>query len=139
MDVVRRDVFQVDAVDLRADLDVTRHARHGNDVVQFQGRVRRQFGRAGGFATEPMSGREALPLGVDLPNLLHHFEQARSSGDAANFQRRGDREADCLIRPGLVGHHKIGRQRVELPVGALRRCVKGLQINGDISLIHHLP
>ena len=138
VDVVRRDVFQIDAVNLRTDLDVTRHSRHGNDVIQFQGRVRRQFRSARGFAAEAVSRREAQPLGVDLPDLLHHFEQTRSSGDAAGFQRRGDCEADRLVRPGLIGHHQIGRERVELPVGALRRGVKGLQVNGDIILIHHL-
>ena len=72
-----------------------------------------------------------------MPDLLHHFEQARSSGDAAGFQRRRDSEADRLIRPGLVGHHKICRQRVELPVGALRRGIKGLQVNGDVGTGGH--
>ena len=67
----------------------------------------RQFRCAHRLAAEPMSGRNALPLGVDLPDLLHHFEQARPSGDAAGFQRRGDGEADCLVRSGLVGHRQI--------------------------------
>ena len=91
----------------------------------------------GGFAAEPVSGREALPPGVDLPDLLYHLEQARPSGDAAPFQRRRDRKADRLVRPGLVGDHQIGRQRVELPVGTLRRGVKGLQVNGDIGAGGH--
>ena len=73
VDVVRRDVFQVDAVNLRADLDVTRHARHGNDAIQFQRRIRRQFRRARRFAAETVSRRDALPPGVDLPDLLYHF------------------------------------------------------------------
>ena len=137
VDVVRRDVFQVNAVDLRADLDVTGHARHGDDVVQFQGRVRRQFRGAHGLAAESVSRRDALPLGVDLPDLLHHFEQARPSGDAAGFQRRGNRETDRLVRPGLVGNHKIGRERIELPVGTLRRGVKGLQVNGYVDARCH--
>ena len=34
VDVVRRDVFQVNAVDLRADLDVTGHARNGNHIAE---------------------------------------------------------------------------------------------------------
>ena len=76
------------------------------------------------------------PLGVDLPHLLHDFEQARPAGDSAGFQRRGDRETDCLVRPGLIRHDKIGRERVKAPVGALRRGVKGLQVNGDIGAGH---
>ena len=61
---------------------------HGNDAIQFQRRIRRQFRRARRFAAETVSRREALPLGVDLPNLLHHLEQPGTSGNAADFQRR---------------------------------------------------
>jgi len=39
------------------------------------------------FAAEPAFRREMRPLGVDLPDLLHHLEQARSFGNAAGFQR----------------------------------------------------
>ena len=67
----------------------------------------RQFRSARGFAAEPVSGRDALPPGVDLPDLLYHFEQARPSGDAAGFQCRGDCKTDRLVRPGLVGHHLV--------------------------------
>ena len=76
---------------------------------------------------------EGYTLGVDLPDLLLDFEQARPSGDAAGFQRGGDGEADRLVRPGLVGDHQIGRQRVEFPVGALHGGVKRLQVDGDVG------
>ena len=39
----------------------------------------RQFWSVCGLADEAVSRREALPLGVDLPDLLHHFEQARAA------------------------------------------------------------
>lgn len=66
----------------------------------------RQFRSVCGLAAEAVSRREALPLGVDLPNLLHHFEQARPSGDAAGFQRR--ETADRLVRP----HQVVNTQQV---------------------------
>lgn len=71
---------------------------------------RRQFRSVCGLAAEAVSRREALPLGVDLPNLLHHFEQARPSGDAAGFQRRGDRGSSCPSPPGRK--YAAGKQSV---------------------------
>ena len=62
---------------------VARHAWNGDDVVQFQGRVRRQFRSVGGFARKTALWRKSLPLDVDLPHLLHNFEQARSAGETA--------------------------------------------------------
>lgn len=32
-----------------------------------------------------------------------------------------------------VGDHKIGRERIKLPVGTLLRCVEEFQGNGDIG------
>lgn len=69
-----------------------------------------------------------------LPDLPHHLEQPGTAGDAAPFQRWRNCEADRLIRPGLVGDHQIGRHRIKLPVGALRRGVEGLQANGDVGV-----
>ena len=72
--VLRGDVPQVDLVDLRAPLDIERHARRGCDVVQGEGGVRMQFPLVARFPAEPTAGRMPPPLSVDGGRLLDDLE-----------------------------------------------------------------
>ena len=86
LDVLGRDVTQVDAVDLAADLHVARHAGRRDDVVQLQRRVGLQLGVDVALAAEPPPGGVGAPVGVDAPDRLHDFEEPRAPGDAVAFQ-----------------------------------------------------
>ena len=132
MDVLRGDVFQVDVVDLGADLDVLRHSGRGHQVVHRQGRVSPQLGGVGAFAHQLPAGGVEPPLGVDLPDPLDHLEEAGPAGDAVGFQRGGDGEADGLLRAAEIRHHQVGGHGIEAPLPALHGGVVGFQVDGDI-------
>ena len=105
MDVLRGDVFQVDVVDLGADLDVPRHPGRGHQVVHRQGRIGLQLSGVGAFAHQLPAGGAEPPLGVDLLDPLDHLEEAGPARDAVGFQRGGDGEADGLLRAAEIRHH----------------------------------
>ena len=80
VDVLGRDVFEIDIVDLRADLNVFCHPRRGNEIIYFSGWVSRQF-----IGVEALFGKAASfapPFRVDFLDTLHHFKKPRSAGDA---------------------------------------------------------
>ena len=137
VDVLGRDVFQVHVVDPGAPLHVMGHPGRSHDVVHRQARVCFQFRIAEGGAAElpPRCGAE--PLGVDLLDPLNYLEQPRPAGDAPGFQAGGDRQADGLLRPAQVRHHKVGGQGIEAALNALHGCVEALEINGEIRSLFH--
>ena len=137
VDVVGRDVPHVDGEDVLADLHVPRHSRRRNDVAKFQRGVRSQFRGIARLAHEAAVRRVPQPHGVRLTHLLHDLEEPRPSGDAAGLQRRRDRQADGLLRSGLVRNNKVGRQRVKPPVRALHRGVEGLEVYGYVCSVGH--
>ena len=137
VDVVRRDVFQVNAVDLRADLDVTGHARNGNHIVKFQRRICLQFRSIGRLARKLPSGGSVAAFSVDCPYSLDDLKQPRSAGDSVGFQRRGNGKADRLFCPALIGNDKIGGHGIKIAIHALHGGIKGLQVNSYVCAVRH--
>ena len=135
MYVFRRDVFQVHAVDLRADLHIESHARHGCDEREFQLGVSLELRQTVGTAGEPVPRRLSQSLGIYLLYGLLHLEKPGSAGDAQRFEGRGHGEADRLAGPGSVGHHEVRIQGIQLPCGALHGGIEGLQVYGDICAV----
>ena len=152
MDILRRDVFQVDRVDFGRRLHIIGHPGRDNQVGNLPGGVLLQSpgvkggcpqGRFPVFHHGRMIADGRLQTRfVGLFDLLDHLEQPRPPGDAVGLQRRGDRQADGLFGPGGVGHHQVGGQRVELPGDAFGGGVIGFQVDGEIGLhrwTNHLP
>ena len=133
LDVLRRDVAQVDAVDLAADLHVTCHAGRRHNVFQLQGRVAQQRGMEMALAAEAAPGSLRAAVGVDAAHRLHDLEEPRAPGDAVTLQRGRHRQADGLLRPGRVRYDEMRVQRVQPHRHALRRGVERLQVDGDIG------
>lgn len=48
------------------------------------------------------------------------------------FKGGGDGEADGLLRPALVRHHEVGRERVEAALDAFHRGEERLQVDGYV-------
>ena len=137
MDVLRRDIFEVDPVDLRGDLHIQRHPRPGDDEVQRQLRLRRERVGVAAAAGQRPAGCAPPPLGVHLPHTLVHLKQPRPAPDPIRLQRRRDRQADRLLRPLLIGHDEIRLQRVESPRRAFHRRIEGFEIDGKIGPVRH--
>ena len=118
MDVLGCDVFEIDIVDLRADLNVFRHLRRRDKITHRARRVSRQFiGVAALF--KKIAACFAPPFGVDLLDALDDFEKSCSSWDAVGFQGRRYRETNSFLRAAEVCHDQIGRHRVKAALHAL--------------------
>ena len=74
-DVLRRNVFQVDPVNLCAPVDIVGHSGRGHQVVQSQRRVLLHRPVVPRGAGEPPARSLPLPPEVDLFDLLHHLEE----------------------------------------------------------------
>ena len=138
-DVLRCDVFQVDAVDFGAPVDVVGHPGRGHQVIQRQGGVAPHLWVVPGGAGEPPARGLPLPPEVDLLDLLHHLKEPRPAGDAVGFEGGGHGQADGLVRPPFVRHHQVGGHGVQPPLHALYRGVKALEVTADITLLLHAP
>lgn len=112
MNICRGEVFQVDAVNLRGNLQIPGHPGHGSDV-------RHVF------------SRESL----DLRQPLLHFKEPRPPRHSQSFQGGGNRQADGAVAPGFVSYHQVGGERVQATVYALHTGVIGF----EIKLISALP
>ena len=124
MDILRRNIFQIDLIDLAADLHITRHLRRRNNIVQRQRRILFQIRSLAGCSRK-LVPRSILPApGIDFPDLLHHLKQPRPSRDIISLQRRGDRKADGLLRPAFIRHYQICSQRVKSPFHALHGSIE---------------
>ena len=132
VDVVGSDITQVDVVDARTIAYVQPHARRRHMVGDHPVGMRRQqggIGRLGGHdATTP-----TLPLVVEGADALDHLEQTRPTRQSIGFQRRGDSQADGLLRARGIGHNQMRGQRVETPLHTLDRGVERLEVDGYIG------
>ena len=138
-DILRRDVFQVDAINLRAPVDVVGHPGWGHQVIQCQSWIFPHLRIVPGGVGKPPGGGLPLPPEVDLLDLLHHLEEPGPARNAVGFQGWGHGQADGLIRPPLIRHHQIGGHGIQPPLHALHRGVKALQIAANIALLLHAP
>ena len=74
MDVLGRNIFEINVVNLGAACNIMRHARHSNLISGRQLRVGVQFGAGRRFPDQLPSGRVLPPFRVDLLDPLHHFK-----------------------------------------------------------------
>ena len=135
MDVLRRDILEIDVVHLGAAPDVMGHARRGNNIVHRQRWVLRQLPGKAGTARQCTAGRVLSAPSIDQGHLLHHLKQARAAGEAAGFQAGRDRQADGLFGAGGIGHHQIGGKGVQSPLDTLHRGVEGFQVDGRVNAL----
>ena len=119
MDVLRGDIFEVDLIDFRAQVQVVFHPGRGDDIGEGQRRICRQLRGAAGLAGEPAAGSLRTSHGIDFLDPLHHLEQPGAAGYPCSFQRRRHRQADGLLSSGEIGHHQVGSQRVKATGHAL--------------------
>ena len=89
VDVLGRQVLEVDAVDLGGHLQVPGHPGHGGDVLHL------------------------VPgAAFDLRQFLFDFKEPGPPWHPQGFQRGAHRQADGAVRPALVRHHQVGGQGV---------------------------
>ena len=120
VDILGRDVFEIDIVDLRADLNVFRHLRRRDKITHRARRVSRQFvGIAALF--KKIAACFAPPFGVDFLDALNHFKEPRSAGNTVCLQRRRYRETNGFLRAAKICYDQIGRHRVKAALHALDR------------------
>ena len=133
MDVLRRHMPQVNIVYFRTVFQIQRHPRRRCDVIH--GKLRRsgQLCCAAGAANELSPRRQALPMGIRLPDLLNHLEEPGPAWDAVGFQGGGYRQADGLLRAAAVRHHQIRVHGIQPPLHAFNRGIEGFQIDCHID------
>ena len=110
--VRRGEVLQVDAVNLRGNLQIPGHPGHGGDV-------RHVF------------SRESL----DLRQPLFHFKESGPPRHSQSFQGGGNRQTDGAVAAGFIRYHQVGGEGVQATVYALHTGVIGF----EIKLISALP
>ena len=125
VDVFRGNVFEIHLVNAGAGLHIQGHLRRSHNVVKGELRVGFQSVFIPGTAGKFSAGSFGPSQGVDLPHLLHHFEEPRPAGNAVAFEGRGHSQTDGLFRPARIRHHKMGGQRVQPPLDALHRGIEG--------------
>ena len=111
VNVLRRHVLEIDAVDLRGDLFVQRHLRRRDHI-----------------------GDLAVMLRLIQPDGLLRLEQPWSGSHAHGLQRRADRQADGLVGPALIRHQQVECQRVLVPLDTFDAGVVALEVDGDIHV-----
>ena len=144
MDIFITDIFHVDGKDFGADPLIKLHPRPGNNIIQLQGRIRRQLTRIGGAAGEtvfPVRPTDSLaqadgiaqPFRIDLFNPLDDFKQAGTAGDPVSLETGRDGQADGFLCPGRVSHNKVNGKRVKTTVRTLHGSVETFEVDGDVS------
>ena len=118
MDVFRGNVFQIDLIDPDTVVDVKSHPRWRNDKVNPDVPVPVKY--------RLIIGRgRSIPSAVQLPYFLFHFKKPGSPGDSPLFQCRGHGQANGLVCPAFVCHHQVCCQRIQPPLPAFHRSIKG--------------
>ena len=138
-DIFRGHILQVDAVDLRAPVDVVSHPGWGHDIVQSQGRIVLHFWIIPGGAGQFPSRRFLLPQGINLFDSLYHLEQPGSARNSIGLQRRRYRQTYRLLRAPLVRYHQICGHGVQPTLHTLHRSVKTFEITADVASFFHAP
>ena len=135
--VLRRDIFHVNGINPAAVRHIMCHMRRCDDEIHRKRRVYPQFRSRVRRAGEHMSGCTALPLGVDLLDALAHLKQPSAAGNAVAFERWRHRQTDGLVRAGLVRHHKVRVERIEVALLALYGGIEGFQVDGKVGVRLH--
>ena len=100
VDIFRRHISQVDAVDLSGDPFVFCHPRYCDNIVDL-----------------------CMAADLVLPDLLLCLEEPWPSWDALCLQRGGDRQTDRLVGSGLVRYQQVCLKRIESPMNTFYGCV----------------
>ena len=128
-DVLRGNIFQIDAVDLPRHFFIVRHPRRCHQIGYLKRGVCCKgggiVGRCGQCSLAILIHSSAILDGiaqatvVDFLDALHDLEQSSAAGNAVCFQRRGHSQADGFLGAACIGHDQISGQRIEMPSSAL--------------------
>ena len=126
MDILRRDILQIDIIDFGALFQIKSHARRSRNIGHRKLRMGIKLMFIIGFPDKLMAGGRLSSLCIDFLYGLNDLKQPGSSGNTVFFQGRCDREADCFLRLPRIRNNQIRRQRVQLPADTLHGGIKGL-------------
>ena len=118
MDVLRGDVFEVDIVDLGADLDILCHPGRRDQIAHRARRVSRQLTGIIAFFKE-FPARLTPPFGVDFFDAFHYLKEAGSAGYPVGFQGWRNRKADGFLGAADIRDYKVCCHRVKAALHAL--------------------
>ena len=90
VDVFRRNVFEVDAIDLTAHLDILRHPWWCGDIISLPVRVCCQLRCKKRLTGKRLEADGLAPLIVHLTHLLHRLEEPGASAQTVGFHRGRD-------------------------------------------------
>ena len=133
MDILRRDIFQIDLIDSRADLHIPAHLRRRGDIIDGVLRMPCKLIRKDGAAGQCASPHTASAPFIFLRDLLDRLKQPRPARYADRFQGRRHRKADRFLGAARIRDDQIGIERVKPALHALDRSIKRFQINTDID------
>ena len=119
VDVLRRNIAEIDLVNAGADLHIARHARRRDEIAEGERGVGTDIRVHIALADEAAVRCGGAAAGVYLCDALDDLEKPGSAGDAVSFERGRHGEADGLLRAPLVRHDKVRRERIESAVHAL--------------------
>ena len=112
MNVFRRNVFQIDLINLRADLHIFCHPRRSDKIIHRVFRGTAKHCVVHGFPGKFTARRFSSALRIDQIHFLYHFKQTCPPRDPVGFQCRRHGKTDRLFRPAFVRHNEIGRHRI---------------------------
>ena len=104
MDIVGRDVFQVDFIYFGTTCDVVCHAGWGGDIVYGPFGMDFQLCVGAGLARQTLLRGLLSPLVIDFADSLHYLEKSGSAADAVGFQRGRNCQTDGLLGTTGIGH-----------------------------------
>ena len=139
IDVLRRNMLEVHAVDAGAPVNIVGHSGRGHDIVQGQRRISPHLRVVGGSAGELLARCVPLPLGIDLLDPLDYFKQSGPAGNAIGFQGRCDRQANGLFGAAEIRYYEVGLQWIQPTLNALHTCIKRFQITANVGSLLHAP
>ena len=113
MNILRRNIPQIDAVDLSADRHISAHLRRCDEIVQFKCRIAGERISKDGSAGKGLLRRKAAAARILLPDDLSDLKKTRSARHADRFQGGRHGKADRFLGTGRVGDHQIGIQRIQ--------------------------
>ena len=123
-DVLGRDVFQIDAVYLRADRHIFRHLRRRGDVVKLKRGILCKLGKNTALSRKLPVHSLQPALCVHLAHALYYLKKPCPARNAKAFQRRSHRKADRLFGARCIGNDKVGIKRIKPALNALNTCVE---------------
>ena len=135
MDILGSNVFQIDIIYPRAEVNVVRHPRRGYQVVDHQFGMSLQLHVRHRLPLKASQAVGAQPFGIHLAHPLHHLKQPWPPTEPVSLHRRRHSQAYRLLRATGISHDKIGGERVKSTLNTLHRRIKRLQVDGYICAI----